>query len=124
MALVTAVTSNVTLIDSSNQSILPAWIQTLCSQTTTFASRPEILVLPATTTPTAFTISGLAGTSPVTAYIFNTSTTAVATVLGVAGFTQGISAGDWIKISQFVTTSNITVSVASGTADVVVVLLD
>lgn len=123
MALVTAVTSNVTLLNSSNQSILPAWVQNLCSQTTTFASRPEILTLPATATPTAWTITGLAGTSPVTAYIFNTATV-VATVLGVAGFTQDILAGDWIKISQFVTTSNITISLASGTGDIVVVLLD
>ena len=124
MALVNSCITTISLLDSANKSVVPDWAQSLLSTTYTLTGRPQVLTFPATTTPTTYTINGLSGTSPVKAVICNTSTTAVATVLGVAGFTQGIDASDWIKVSQLVTTSNITVSVATGTADIVVILLD
>lgn len=126
MALVTSVTSQITFKDSSGFSILPAWVNNLLADTTVFASRPEIFVFGATTTPVAFTINNIAGASPVSILVINTAA-ADATVLGVASFTQLVYAPangiPFAFMPAFVTTSNITLSVASGTGDIVVVIL-
>lgn len=122
MALVTTVSHLLTLLNSSNQPILPSWVSNLLAVSTTYTTRPEILTIALTTTPTATTINGLAGTSPVTALIINNSTVDM-TVLGVASFTQTVRAGKWIWLDQFVTTSQITLSCASSTGECVLVLL-
>lgn len=75
-----------------------------------------------TATPAATVINNVIGASPVTLFIFNPNTVA-ATVLGVAGFTQSIPAGQGVFIPAFVTTSNLTLSLASGTGFLYVLLL-
>ncbi len=123
MALVTTVSHVLQLKDSSGYSIVPPWVQSLLAFNTTYASRPEILTIGVTSTPTATTINGLSGASPVTMLLINSGTADI-TVLGIAGFTQVVRAGKFLFVDQFVTTSNLTLSVASGTGEAVVVLLD
>ena len=75
-----------------------------------------------TATPTAFTINGYVGASPVALFIYN-PTAVAATVLGVASFTQTLPAGQFLFMPYFVTTSNLTLSLASGTGNLYVKLL-
>lgn len=75
-----------------------------------------------TATPTAFTINGYIGASPVAIFIYNPNSVA-ATVLGVASFTQTLPAGQFLFMPYFVTTSQLTLSLASGTGSLYVKLL-
>lgn len=126
MSLVSSVTTQLTLKDPSGFSILPSWMNNLLADTTTFTSRPEVLVFGATTSPVTFTINAIAGASPVSLLVINTAA-ADATVLGVASFTQTVYAPangiPFAFMPAFVTTSNITLSLASGTGDIVVCIL-
>lgn len=117
------VTHQITLKNSSGYSIIPPDVAALLAWTTTYSTRSEVLQIAVTTSPTATTINGLAGTSPVTMILVNNSTSDM-TVLGVAGFTQTVRAGKPIVVDQFVTTSQLTLSVASGTGEAVCILLD
>lgn len=75
-----------------------------------------------TATPTAKTINGYIGASPVAIFIYNPNTVA-ATILGVSGFTQTLPAGEFLFMPQFVTTSELTLSLATGTGTLYVKLL-
>ncbi len=119
MAVVGDVSFVLALLDSSNKNLLDADMQ---SWTATF-TRKALLEIAATTSPTAWTVNNLTGSSPVTAVIMNTAASD-ATILGVAGFTQTVRAGKCVLIDQLNTTSQLTVSLASGTGTIKVLLLD
>jgi hypothetical protein len=122
MSLVSTVNHTLSLLEN-NVNILPAWVQNLLSFNTTYAGRADVVTLGVTSTPNSIPINDLAGPSPVALLIINSGSTDV-TALGVAGFTQTVPAGKWCFMPAFITTSDLTLSVASGTGEVVLVILD
>lgn len=113
-----SVTLNLSALTTSNNNLIRS-DATAFSATYTSEYEADIAV---TATPTAFTINGYIGASPVAIFIYNPNTVA-ATVLGVASFTQTLPAGQFLFMPYFVTTSQLTLSLASGTGSLYVKLL-
>lgn len=111
-------TFNLSILTTANAQLLRADSDSFTSAYTN-QYETDIAV---TSTPTAYTINGLIGASPVGLFIYNPNTVA-ATVLGVASFTQTLPAGQFLFMPSFVTTSNLTLSLASGTGSLYVLLL-
>lgn len=113
-----SITVNFSAINTSNNDLIRADSQAF---TATYTSEYEA-DFAVTATPTAFTIGGYIGATPVALFVFNPNAVA-ATVLGVSGLTQTLPAGQFLFMPQFTTTSQLTLSLASGTGTLYVKLL-
>lgn len=113
-----SVTVSLSAVTTANSQLIRSDSQAF-SATYTSEYEADISV---TSTPTAFTINGYIGASPVALFIYNPNSVA-ATVLGVASFTQTLPAGQFLFMPSFVTTSQLTLSLASGSGTLYVKLL-
>lgn len=114
-----SVTFNFSALTTANAQLIRADADSFVA---TYTNQMELDFNGVTTSPTTFTINNVIGASPVALLLYNPNA-AACTVLGIASFTQSLPAGQILFMPAFVTTSNLTLTLASGTGTIYALLL-